>query len=333
MLNVLAAALAGSNIASALVPVTPPRLSPRIASRSPMGPSVAQPKATMAMSTSMSGPSMDRRAAINRAIGGGAAVAAAAAVLGGAPSPSLAAGYKMVEDEGLLRYLYLIKRVQEACSQETRLITTGKFKDLQRANIKLAATMMLRNYQLADTVVLAAKYAKAGKAMDASAAGNAAVDALQQINEYFDSDVGSLKVTNLSPDKQAFVLKALKTATASLDQFMEYMPSDVVEQATVQVEEENMQNLKDFKGEGYLNPSPNQPRISSGDALKAQAAAEKAQTNAADQVQTAPSASAPLAAPQMPPPPAENDPWTQVTQDGRTFWYNKKTGVSSWTRQ
>ena len=116
---------------------------------------------------------------------------------------------------------------------------------------------------------------------------------------------------------------------------MEYMPSDVVEQATAQVEEENVQNLKDFKGEGYLNPSPNQPRVSSGDALKAQMAAEKAQADAADQVQTASAstASAPLAAPRMPPAPAEDDPWTQVTQDGRAFWYNKKTGVSSWTRQ
>ena len=101
VLNVLAAALAGSTIASALVPVTPPRLSPRIASRSPMGPRVEQEATAMTMSAS----SMGRRAAINRAIGGGGAAAVAAAVLGGAPQPSLAAGYKMVEDEGLLRYL------------------------------------------------------------------------------------------------------------------------------------------------------------------------------------------------------------------------------------
>ena len=34
------------------------------------------------------------------------------------------------------RSVYLILRVQEATQQETRLVTTGKFKDLQRANIK-----------------------------------------------------------------------------------------------------------------------------------------------------------------------------------------------------
>jgi len=36
--------------------------------------------------------------------------------------------------------------------QEERLITSGKFKDLQRANIKAAASMMITNYRLNDCV-------------------------------------------------------------------------------------------------------------------------------------------------------------------------------------
>ena len=40
--------------------------------------------------------------------------------------------------------LYLIRRVQEATVQEERLLKSGKYKNLQRSNVKLAATMMLR---------------------------------------------------------------------------------------------------------------------------------------------------------------------------------------------
>jgi ABC-type thiamine transport system substrate-binding protein len=38
---------------------------------------------------------------------------------------------------GLDTYLYKIIRVKEATQQEKRLIQTGKFKDIQRANVKL----------------------------------------------------------------------------------------------------------------------------------------------------------------------------------------------------
>ena len=41
--------------------------------------------------------------------------------------------------------LVLILRVKESTSQEARLITTGKYKDLQRLNIKRAVGMMLEN--------------------------------------------------------------------------------------------------------------------------------------------------------------------------------------------
>merc|ERR1719440_2224839 len=42
--------------------------------------------------------------------------------------------------------LVLILRVQEATSQETRLVKTGKYKELQRLNIKRAIAFLLDNY-------------------------------------------------------------------------------------------------------------------------------------------------------------------------------------------
>jgi hypothetical protein len=54
--------------------------------------------------------------------------------------------------------LYTILRVREATEQESRLIKSGKFKDVQRANIKLAVKFMVENYRLQDAFVSAAAY-------------------------------------------------------------------------------------------------------------------------------------------------------------------------------
>ena len=51
--------------------------------------------------------------------------------------------------------LYKILRVKEASAQETRLIKSGKFKDAQRNNVKLAVKFMVENYNLADAFVQA----------------------------------------------------------------------------------------------------------------------------------------------------------------------------------
>lgn len=53
----------------------------------------------------------------------------------------------------LSTYLYLILRVREATEQESRLISTGKFKDIQRANVKLAIKFMINNYKLSDSII------------------------------------------------------------------------------------------------------------------------------------------------------------------------------------
>lgn len=92
--------------------------------------------------------------------------------------------------------LYTICRVREATQQETRLIKSGKFKDVQRANVKLAVRFMVENYRLADAFVAAAAYLDGNeRRIAAGDVGQAAVQNLVTILEYFDSsDVQNLKV-------------------------------------------------------------------------------------------------------------------------------------------
>jgi hypothetical protein len=99
----------------------------------------------------------------------------------------------------LVDLLYTILRVREATSQESRLIKSGKFKDVQRANIKLAVKFMVQNYRLADTFIAACTYLKDGgteqRRLEAGQVGQTVVQNLITITEYFDSsDVQNLKV-------------------------------------------------------------------------------------------------------------------------------------------
>lgn len=104
-----------------------------------------------------------------------------------------------VERESLDFLLYRIMRVREATQQETRLITTGKFNDVQRANVKLAIKFMVENYRLNDAFIAAATYipdATTSTKLEAGQIGQRAVQNLYTILEYFDSaDVQNLKVS------------------------------------------------------------------------------------------------------------------------------------------
>jgi len=95
--------------------------------------------------------------------------------------------------------LYTILRVREATQQESRLIKSGKFKDVQRANVKLAVKFMIENYNLNDAILSASNYLDGNdKRMSAVNAGQSAVQDLFTILEYFDSsDVQNLKVRML----------------------------------------------------------------------------------------------------------------------------------------
>lgn len=92
--------------------------------------------------------------------------------------------------------LYSILRVREAAEQESRLIKTGKFKDVQRANVKLAVKFMVENYRLNDNFIAASGYLIGEKRIKAGEIGQTVVQNLFTILEYFDaSDVQNIKVS------------------------------------------------------------------------------------------------------------------------------------------
>ena len=157
--------------------------------------------------------------------------------------------------------LLLILRVKEAAAQETRLIKSGKFKDLQRNSIKLAIALMLDNYQLLDNINKAARFAGGSRSQEAYSVGQGAVEALQSVLEYFDSSSSSLKVDTISSEKQAFVVRALDVASQRIDQFLAYLPPEQVATAVAFIDYENELNLREYAqanpGQGtYLNPKP-----------------------------------------------------------------------------
>lgn len=95
--------------------------------------------------------------------------------------------------------LYYILRVREATEQETRLIKSGKFKDVQRANVKLAVKFMVDNYRLNDNFIAASAYLEGDKRLKAGDIGTNVVQNLYTILEYFDaSDVQNIKVCKLN---------------------------------------------------------------------------------------------------------------------------------------
>lgn len=158
----------------------------------------------------------------------------------------------------LSSYVYNILRVREATEQETRIINNKKFKDAQRANVKLAIKFILNNYKLSDSVIAASSYLSGNARVQASGVGQSAVQSLFTIIEYFDSsDVENIKVDALS-GKEAIVTKGLESVRRDIDEFLSYFPSDVVEEQKAKILEENKLNYKEFDPElgTILNPDP-----------------------------------------------------------------------------
>lgn len=147
-------------------------------------------------------------------------------------------------------YLYKIVRVREATLQESRLIKTGKFKDMQRANVKLAIKFMVQNYRLSDSVVGASTFLSGGNSqqMRAIDTGQMAVQNLQTILEYFDSsDVENIKVgKNSMNGKEEIVVKGLEATQVKLDEFLSFFDEATVTRVKDQVQEENELNVKEF---------------------------------------------------------------------------------------
>lgn len=171
----------------------------------------------------------------------GVVASTAALSLGSLPS--------LAEDENTLdSYLYRVLRVREATQQERRLIKSGKFKDIQRANVKLAVKFMIQNYRLSDAVVGASAYLKAANSMKAIDVGQTAIQNLQTILEYFDSgDVENIKVGKSSmAGKEEVVLNGLQAASGNIDLFLNFFPDETVQKIKDQIKAENDLNVKEF---------------------------------------------------------------------------------------
>jgi len=179
--------------------------------------------------------------------------AAAASACPSLPWAASAANKNLKVKKPLKPELVLILRVKESTAQETRLISSGKYKDLQRLNIKRAVGMMLENSELRERFVSASLYCPPDQVQVATQAGNTAVESLIQILEYFPD---KLKVNDLTPDQKKFVLAALESTSRSIDQFLELMPADTVKAAREQIEEENALNAAELEERDVklLNP-------------------------------------------------------------------------------
>jgi hypothetical protein len=130
------------------------------------------------------------------------------------------------------------------------LIISGKFKDMQRANVKLAVKFMVQNYRLSDSVVGASTFLSGGNSQQMSAidTGQMAVQNLQTILEYFDSsDVQNIKVgSNSMSGKEEIVVKGLEATRIKLDEFLSFFDEATVTRVKNQVQNENDLNILEF---------------------------------------------------------------------------------------
>ena len=163
------------------------------------------------------------------------------------PRSAAAAAAASERNKSLDQCLYSIMRVREAMFQESRLIKTGKFKDVQRANVKLAVKFILNNYRLSDTIITASAFLESNdRRVTAGQIGQSAVQDLQTILEYFDSsDVQNIKVDNMA-GKERLVLQGLESAGKNVDAFLTYFPKELVDAARAQVLQENELNFKEW---------------------------------------------------------------------------------------
>jgi len=195
----------------------------------------------------MSAAPSTRREALRLACG--TASALSAATVASYPLPAFAKGKKdaLVLNEQIVGIL----RVKESCGQETRLISTGKYKELQRLNIKRAIRMMVDNSSLQDRMVTATAFISMDDQTKANNYARSAIEGLVQILEYFPQD---LTVNQMSSEQNAFVLKALASTSNSIDGFLTLLPQEAVAKAVAQIEEENLLNLQEYpKDETILN--------------------------------------------------------------------------------
>lgn len=167
-------------------------------------------------------------------------------------------GQVMPTEKSLQDYIVLLLRVEEACSQETRLIKTGLYKDAQRLNIKRGVRFMLYNYDVTGNGQKALDLAgiRGGQRQAGLNYVFAAGDSLQAIIDYFGAEMRLNKLTEAQRD---LTLNGFSKCQDSIGSLMSIMPQEVVEAAREQIKKENSLNAKEYKnpdGTPMLNPNP-----------------------------------------------------------------------------
>ena len=157
--------------------------------------------------------------------------------------------------------MMLLMRAEESVGQELNLLNTGKYKTLQRANVKLALRSIINNYDLLDS------FAALDDGRDGGLVGQEIVGDLRTMLEYFDDGaVDSLDLSRVrrsrsgqgvaAPDiepgkKKILILGLEKVKSLFSDYFATYADRELVEVCRDIIEEEDKANREEY--EVYVN--------------------------------------------------------------------------------
>lgn len=162
--------------------------------------------------------------------------------------------------------LLLLLRAQESTSQELNLLKTGKYKNFQRANVKLAVRYILRNYGLTTNFAKLSNTSTKLKTLSDSIISN-----LNTILEYFDDrNTDSLKIAkpklsssplsalkadefpmpenaDLDNSKKKVVISGLSRTIELFDEYFNALEDqEMLSKAKQQVVEENEKNKQEY---------------------------------------------------------------------------------------
>lgn len=121
--------------------------------------------------------------------------------------------------------------------------------------MKLTLRLVEKNYRLLDQITFASEFVTpSSKVVEATTAGYAAADALQNAIDFVNSD---LRQGDFEKGQKEYLTSNLSESRERIFDFLSYMPQGKLEEARKRVEEENVANRDEFDGDsdaGVYNP-------------------------------------------------------------------------------
>jgi hypothetical protein len=139
--------------------------------------------------------------------------------------------------------LYLMSRVQEATLQQERLVRNTQLQETLQRKMNLSLKLVSKSYRVQDQINFCSQYVNPEALVEATMAGNQAVQDLQSAIDFVKQDLGKGELTK---DQKEYLFEALSSTRENLFVFLDYMPQEKVDQARLRVEEENKLNRKEF---------------------------------------------------------------------------------------